>query len=139
MWNLNVSDVLFSFCVSNVLFFLKPQIAEGATHPEGEENPAVGGSSRVYIYFETTAVAVGQWWLYNFRWGKRNPPLCNFFSILSQFFFVICMFRLQIHTTRLFLLRLTHPTSGIEPGGRIEVCDHRMSFVSATLNTLPSW
>ena len=32
-----------------------------------------------------------------------------------------------------FLLRLTQPTPGIEPGGWIDICDHRMSSVSAKL------
>ena len=46
-----------------------------------------------------------------------------------------------IYVYRFFVrLRLTHPTPGIEPGGRIEVCDYySTSSVSATLETLPRW
>ena len=39
--------------------------------------------------------------------------------------------------TAFFLLRLTPPTPGIKLGCRIEVCSYSLSFVSATLETLP--
>ena len=47
--------------------------------------------------------------------------------------------RVELMNTIFFIanLRLTHHTPGIEPGGRIEVCDYNMSSVSATLDTLP--
>ena len=50
-------------------------------------------------------------------------------------------FPAQIETFRhlYFLLRLTHPTPGIEQGSQIEVCDYGTSSVSATLDTLPRW
>ena len=45
--------------------------------------------------------------------------------------------RVELLNTIYKLLRLTHHTPGIEPGGRIEVIDYSTSFVSATLATVP--
>ena len=39
--------------------------------------------------------------------------------------------------TKFILLRLTHPTSRIEPGCRIEVCDYSMGSISANLDNVP--
>ena len=50
-------------------------------------------------------------------------------------------FPAQIETFRhlYFLLRLTHPTPGIEHGGRMRCAIISMNSVSATLDTLPRW
>ena len=45
--------------------------------------------------------------------------------------------RVELLNNFLKLLRPTHHTPGIKPGGRIEVCDYSTSSVSATLVTLP--
>jgi len=45
--------------------------------------------------------------------------------------------RVELLNTVFKLLCPTHQTPGIEPGGRIDVCDYNTSSVSATLATLP--
>ena len=46
-------------------------------------------------------------------------------------------FEYKLLDTKLFLLHLTHPTLGIEPDSRIEVCDYSKSSVLAALDTRP--
>ena len=38
-----------------------------------------------------------------------------------------------------YFFRLTHPTPGIKPGGRIVMCEYSSSSVSENLKTLPRW
>ena len=37
----------------------------------------------------------------------------------------------------IFLLCITHPTPGIKPGSRIEMCDYSMRYVAKTLDSHP--
>ena len=43
--------------------------------------------------------------------------------------------RLETLGHSFFILRLTHPTTGIKHGSRIQVCDYSTSSVPATLDT----